>query len=305
MNVMGPAWAVPAPSAVTIGVFDGIHVGHARLIESLVSQAAPDGLTVGVLTFDPHPVEILAPGRAPLLLTTLERRVELLTELGVDWVGVLDLADIRTMSPEEFVGDVLVARTNCRLVSVGRDFRFGHDRTGDLTSLEEAGARHGFEVRALGLVEENGGVVSSTRIRALVGEGSVEAAAELLGRPHRVSGPVIRGEARGRQLNYPTANLACPTGLALPADGIYAVRANGLGGVASLGVRPTFGAGGTRLLEVHIFDFSEDIYGTVLDVDFIARLRGEERFDTVEALVTQMDADAAAARLALARQPAT
>ncbi|MGH8912691.1 MAG: bifunctional riboflavin kinase/FAD synthetase [Acidimicrobiia bacterium] len=297
--MMDPGWILPEPSAVTVGVFDGVHRGHARLIGQVVGQARARDLAAGVLTFDPHPVEVLAPEKAPLLLTTLERRVELLMALDVDWVGVLDLGQIRMMSPEQFVTDVLVGRAASRLVAVGEDFRFGHDRAGDVSVLTRAGERHGFEVTAVDLVADGSGIISSSRIRAQIAAGRVDEAADLLGRAHRVSGPVISGEARGRTLDYPTANLACPAGLAMPADGIYAVRVGDLQGVASLGVRPTFGEGGTRLLEVHLFDFDGDLYGKVLDIDFIQHLRGEERFDSVEDLVAQMARDAAAARSAL------
>jgi riboflavin kinase/FMN adenylyltransferase len=299
MNVMDPSWAKPPPSAVTVGVFDGVHRGHVRLICRLVERARSEGLSVGVLSFDPHPVEVLAPGRAPLLITSPERRVELLEDLGIDWVGMLDLAQVRMMSPEKFVSDVLVRRAASQLVLVGDDFRFGHDRRGDVATLKEAGERLGFEAGSVSLVADDGQVISSTRIRALIAEGRVAAAAELLGRPHRISGPVIHGEGRGRTLEYPTANLASPAGIVMPADGVYAVRANDRDGVASLGVRPTFGHGGSRLLEVHLFDFDKDLYGTMLDVDFVERLRGEERFESVDDLVAQMHRDTVAARLIL------
>lgn len=296
MNVMDPGWVKPSPSAVTVGVFDGVHRGHVRLICRLVEEARSEGLSVGVLSFDPHPVEVLAPGRAPLLITSPKRRVELLEGLGVDWVGMLDLAQIRMMSPEKFVTDVLVREAASQMVLVGDDFRFGHDRRGDVATLKEAGERLGFEAGSVSLVADDGLVISSTRIRTLIAEGRVAAAADLLGRPHRISGPVIHGEARGRTLEYPTANLAPPVGIVMPADGVYAVRANDRDGVASLGVRPTFGHGGGRLLEVHLFDFDKDLYGTMLDVDFVERLRGEERFESVDDLVTQMHRDTVAAR---------
>lgn len=299
MNVFSPAWRVPDPSGVAVGVFDGVHRGHVTVIQRLVAQCQERGVIPGVLTFDPHPVEVLAPAQAPPLLTRIDRRIELLHELGIQWVGVLDLRDIRLMSPEEFVTAVLVAKANSRVVSVGADFRFGHDRAGDVTTLVELGERHGFDVAAVDLVADEEGIISSTRIRQLIIAGHVAEAAELLGRPHRVSGVVVRGDARGRTLGYPTANLPLPAGLAVPADGIYAVRVRGAiqaDGVASLGVRPTFGTSGVRLLEVHVFDFSGDLYGKTLDVDFVARLRGEERFDSVEALIDQMDKDALTAR---------
>lgn len=303
MNVLAPDWEPRPPSGVAIGVFDGVHRGHAAVIEGLVAVARGRDLQVGVLTFDPHPVEVLAPEKAPPLLTSLSRRVELLEGLGVDWVGILDLADIRLMSPREFISHVLVERAGCRVVSVGDDFRFGHERAGDVGLLRSVGAEQGFEVAAVSLLGDGEGVISSTRIRHLLTAGRVTAAAALLGRPHRLSGPVIAGDSRGRRLGFPTANMVPPGRLVVPSDGIYAVRVEGAargGGVASLGVRPTFGSEGTRLLEVNVFDFDGDLYGAILHVDFIERLRGEERFDSVDALVAQMEIDAEMARAALA-----
>lgn len=304
MNVLSPGWKPPPPSGVAIGVFDGVHRGHVSVIEGLVERSRARHLAVGVLTFDPHPVEVLAPSRAPLLLTTVERRVELLQALGVDWVGILDLGEIRMMSPEKFVTEVVVARATARAVSVGGDFRFGHQREGNVAILGELGRSYGFDVEVVGLVQDHEGVISSTRIRRLIDEGEVAEAAELLGRPHTLRAEVLRGDARGRTLGFPTANMAPPLGMAVPADGIYAVRVDGVAtgeGVASLGVRPTFGASGQRLLEVHLFDYSGDLYGSELEVAFIQRLRGEERFDSVDQLVAQMEKDAADARRALAR----
>lgn len=304
MNVLSPGWGSPPPSGVAIGVFDGVHVGHARVVERLVDTSGVRGLQAGVLTFDPHPVEVLAPGRKPELLTPLDRRRELLLELGVDWIGVLDLRDIRTMTPDEFIDEVLVERASCRQVFVGQDFRFGHDRAGDVSLLREVGPERGFEVATIDLVTTDDFVISSSRIRALLKSGEVGPAADLLGRPHRVTGQVIEGDARGRDLGYPTANMVPPVGIAIPADGIYAVRVEGTisrDGVASLGIRPTFGDHGPRLLEVHLFDFNGDLYGATLHVDFIHRLRDEKHFDSVDALIAQMERDAAGARRALAR----
>jgi riboflavin kinase / FMN adenylyltransferase len=307
LNVLAASWQPPPPSGVAIGVFDGVHLGHRSVIENLVARSADEGLATGVLTFDPHPVEVLAPGRAPPLLMSLERRSELLVELGVDWVGVLDLADIRTMAAETFVTELLVGRACSRVVSAGADFRFGHGRAGDVGLLRRLGEELGFSVAAVELRSAGGEAVSSTRIRRLLEAGDVAAAVGLLGRYHRVSGVVLHGDARGRALGYPTANIAPSERLAIPADGIYAVRVSGppalsdTPAVASIGVRPTFGDGGRRLLEVHVFDFSDDLYGSVLDVDFVQRLRDEERFDNIEGLVAQMDIDATQAREVLAR----
>lgn len=302
MTVLSDGWTAPAASGLAIGVFDGVHRGHASVIEGLVDRCRSSSLQVGVLTFDPHPVEVLAPAHAPELLMPVARRIELLRQIGVDWVGTLDLREIRMMSPQEFIDRILVDLASARLVSVGDDFRFGHDRAGDVDTLREEGRRHGFEVAAVDLVSDGVGVISSSRIRRVLAEGDVAQAADLLGRPHRLSGDVIRGDARGRLLGFPTANLGLPEGLAVPANGIYAVRVSGAvngEGVASLGVRPTFGEQGVRLLEVFVFDFEGDLYGKRMHVDFVVRLRGEERFESVDDLVSQMQRDASAARQVL------
>lgn len=299
MNVLDPAWAVPEPSGVAVGVFDGVHRGHAAVLRPLVDECHRAGMKAGVLSFDPHPVSVLAPVHAPPLLTPVPRRVELLKELGVDWVGFLDLRQIRHLAPSEFAEEILAGRASARLVSVGADFHFGRDRAGDVATLRMEGPRLGFEVRAVDMVGDGVGIISSTRIRSLLAGGAVDEAADLLGRFHRVSGPVQRGEARGRDMGFPTANLRVPDGLAIPADGIYAVRVGGAverPGVASLGVRPTFGSDSERLLEIFIFDFDGDLYGRALHVDFVQRIRGEERFDSVEELVAQMEEDARVAR---------
>lgn len=304
MNVLASNWVPPPPSGVAIGVFDGVHRGHAQVIRRLVARCRERDLAPGVLTFDPHPVQVLAPDYAPPLLMPVARRVEALEELGVDWVGTLDLGDVRLMEPEEFVVKVLVSRASTRLVSVGDDFRFGRDRAGDVSVLESAGLVHGFEVVPVELVHDEGGVISSTRIRTLLSEARVEEAARLLGRPYRVEGVVVQGDSRGRELGFPTANMVPPRRLAVPTNGIYAVRVEGdvTGpGVASIGVRPTFGSDGDRLLEVYLFEFDRDIYGAHLAVDFVAHLRDEERFESVDALVEQMGHDAAQARAILDR----
>lgn len=306
MNVLSPDWEPPPPSGVAVGVFDGVHRGHAAVIGGLVEHCRREGWASGVLTFEPHPVEVLAPGTLPSLLTTLDRRVDLLTDLGVDWVGVLDLRDIRTMEPDRFIDDVLMERARARMVSVGDDFRFGYGRAGDVVLLRERGGRVGFDVSVVELISDEEAVISSSRVRALLATGDVRRAASLLGRPHRVTGVVSRGDARGRTLGFPTANIVPPTRLALPADGIYAVRVNGgvtADGVASLGVRPTFGADGQKILEVHVFDYAGDLYGATLEVDFIDHLRGEETFQSVTELVAQMEIDAADARRILKVAP--
>lgn len=285
------------PHAVTVGVFDGVHVGHRVILDRL--GASPHPTTV--LTFDPHPAEVLSPGTHPRLITTIEERIGLLEEAGVGTVGVLDLSEIRYLMPEEFVSQVLVARLGVALLVVGSDFQFGRDRAGDCDFLREAGKRHGFDVEVVDLVE-SGGVVSSSRIRRLIEEGDVVGAAALLGSRFRLSNVVIRGDRRGREMGFPTANLRPPSRKVIPGHGIYAafavVGAETLPAAVSVGVRPTFG--GTELLiEAYILDFDRDIYGSVLTLEFVGRLRPELEFESVEALVQAIDDDVANVRRVL------
>jgi riboflavin kinase/FMN adenylyltransferase len=287
---------------VSPGNYDGVHLGHRALLDA-ARVLAGDRLAVTALTFDPHPAQVLAPDRAPPLLTTLERRTVLLKAFGADAVEILrfDRA-LAEASPETFVTSVLVERLGARGVVVGPDFRFGKGRAGDVETLRALGLAHGFEVRAVAPVEIEGAVVSSTRVRAALTDGEVELAARLLGRVHDVGGEVIHGDHRGRTIGFPTANLRCEPVL-LPSDGVYAVVAREpstgdvLRGVANLGVRPTVGAG--RSVEAHLFDFDGDLYGRTIRVAFVARLRGEQRFDGLESLKAQIEKDAADARARL------
>ncbi|HJL14804.1 MAG TPA: bifunctional riboflavin kinase/FAD synthetase [Sandaracinaceae bacterium LLY-WYZ-13_1] len=294
----------PAPATVvTPGNHDGVHLGHRALLDAARERAAPDGLTVTVLTFDPHPARVLAPDRAPPLLTTLERRMRLLRDLGADRVEVLRFDRARAgQAPEDFVREVLVDRLRARGLVVGPDFRFGRGAKGDAQTLRRMGGELGFDVREVGPVRLGGETVSSTRIRAALRDGDVAAASRLLGRLHDVDGTVVEGDRRGRTIGFPTANLDCAPVL-LPSDGVYAVVARPLDGgellrgVANLGVRPTVEAG--RSVEAHFFDFGGDLYGQRLRLGFVARLRGEQKFDGLEALKAQIDADARGARAAL------
>jgi len=282
---------------VTPGNHDGVHLGH----RALLAAARELGSHVTALTFDPHPAVVLAPSKAPPLLTTPTRRAQLLRELGADAVEVLAFDEaLAAMSPEAFVREVLVDRLGAAGVVLGPDFRFGKGRSGDVDTLRALGATHGFEVRTVPPVQREGGVVSSTRIRRLVQAGEVDAARRLLGRVHDAGGRVVRGDQRGRTIGFPTANLDCESVL-LPADGVYAVvmRVDGdlHRGVANLGVRPTFAAG--RSVEAHLFDFDGDLYDRDARVGFVKRIRGERKFDGIEALKAQIATDAAAARQAL------
>jgi riboflavin kinase/FMN adenylyltransferase len=264
-----------------------------------------------VVTFDPHPASVVRPESAPLLLTDLEQRLELLAATGVDLTLVLPFDEARSKeSPEDFVLEVLVACLRVRGIVVGADFHFGHERSGNVELLAAMGREHGFEVDGMKLVAsatEGAHPVSSTAIRRALAEGDLIAANRMLGRPHEVRGTVVRGDGRGgAELGYPTANLAIPAGIRLPADGIYAARhlrpdGSSHPAAVSLGRRPTFyDDADASLLESHLLDFDGDLYGEEARVQFVARLRGEERFDSVEALVAQIARDVEATRQALA-----
>ena len=298
--------------ALTIGAYDGVHLGHRRLLAILRAEADRLGVPAAVVTFDRHPATVVRPDSAPALLTDPEQRLELLAACGID-VAVIVPFDARRAeeSAEDFVEEVLVGACRARVVAVGEDFHFGHGRKGDVGLLRELGAIHGFSVVAVGLHgggdADGGDPVSSTRIRGLLAAGDVAGAAALLGRPHQVRAPVVRGDARGAALGVPTANLAVPAGLALPAVGIYAGvcrRADGsvYPAAVSVGHRPTFYAPvagvppAAPLLEAHLVGFDGDLYGERLALCFLDRLRDELRFDRVEDLVAQMHADVEQAR---------
>jgi riboflavin kinase/FMN adenylyltransferase len=293
--------------AVTIGAFDGVHLGHQAVLRLVRDLAQVRGLAATVLTFDKHPAEVVRPESAPCLLTTLEQKLELIerTDL-VDECVVLPFDEARSKeSAEAFVAEVLAGALRTRLVVVGADFHFGYRRHGDVPLLQRMGTEHGFEVLGLGLVASADGSTaaddslpySSTRVRALLAAGDVVAAAAILGRPHEVRGPVERGDGRGRTLGFPTANVAVDAKVCLPADGVYAGTFVGEDGVErvtaiSLGRRPTFYAeAGLRLLEAYVLDFDDDLYGQRVRVRFRDHLRRQERFDSVGALVEQMRHD--------------
>jgi riboflavin kinase / FMN adenylyltransferase len=300
-------------TAVSIGAYDGVHLGHRALLRDLSARAEAAGLSTVVVTFDRHPAGVVRPESAPLQLTDLEQKLELLAAAGVDRTYVVAFdRDRANETAEEFVKEVLVDELEARLVVVGEDFHFGHGRTGNVALLTELGRRYGFEVVGARLTgdgtESRASVpVSSTRIRTLVAEGDVVGAAALLGRPHEVRGPVVHGDGRGGpQLGFPTANLKIADDIALPADGIYAghfTRADGTvhDAAVSVGRRPTFYEPGTApvLVEAYLLNFDGDLYGEPSRVSFIDRLRGDQKFETVDALVAQMHRDAAAAERVL------
>lgn len=290
-------------AAVTIGNFDGVHLGHRALVDAARAIADAEGLRVRAMFFDPHPAAFFRPERRPPLLTSVDRRRALLIGAGADEVDVRSFDEsFAEQSARAFASDVLARDADAAVVVVGPDFRFGKDREGDLPALHALGEALGFRVHVVDPVEAGGEIVSSTRVRALLAEGDVSGARRLLGRYHDVVSEVVHGDHRGRTIGFPTANLGLPETLAVPKDGVYAVVASVGGalvpGVANIGVRPTFGAG--RSVEVHLLEWEGDLYGSRLPVAFIARIRGEVKFDGVDALVAQIgrDADDARGRLA-------
>lgn len=293
-------------SVVTIGAYDGVHLGHFAVIQEVRHLADTRGALSAMVTFDKHPATVVRPDSAPCRLTTLEQRLELLEATGLDLVVVLTFDEERSReSAEEFCTEVLVDGLRARAIVVGHDFHFGKDRGGNVEMLQRAGAEHGFDVLGMRLVVTGDAAVSSTRVRQLLREGDVASAAALLGRPHEVRGRVMHGDARGRELGFPTANVQVPDGVCLPADGIYAALYMTPDGTArpaavSLGRRPQFYADAqASLLEAYLLDFQGDLYDQPAAVGFVERLRGEAKFDSIDDLIKQMHADVANTRVAL------
>lgn len=317
MEVLRDLDSCPAPPegcAVTIGAYDGVHLGHRAVIDQVRRRATEGGLRSALVTFDRHPAAVVRPESAPRLLTDLEQKLELVAATGIDYCLVLTFDEVRSKEPaEEFVHEVLRGCLNARVVIVGHDFHFGHRRRGNVDLLRRLGPDLGFEVDDVDLVDEHGRLVgeqhkvSSTTIRHALASGDLDTAHRLLGRPHEVRGVVAHGDKRGgAELGFPTANVSVPGEILLPADGIYAgwfERADGtvLPAAISLGRRPTFYAQAhASLLEAHVLDFSGDLYGESVKVRFVEYLRGEERFDSVDALIEQMQRDVERTRLVLA-----
>ena len=304
---LGDAPADWGSSTVTIGVFDGVHRGHQRIVTRAAEAAAARRRPLVVVTFEPHPAEVVRPGSHPPLLCTLRRRVQLLTELGADAVCVLAFTfEFSQLGPEEFVRAVLADRLHARQVVVGENFRFGHRAAGDVALLAELGEKYDFSAEGVPLLTEDGVTISSSSIRDRLAAGDVAGAAHGLGRPHRVEGVVARGSQRGRAMGIPTANLETAPHTAIPADGVYAgwlasLDDSGLEterwpAAISVGTNPTFD-GRQRVVEAYALDRDDlDLYGVHVAVDFAARLRGMVRFDSVEALVAQMRLDIEQAR---------
>ena len=309
MEVITDPGACPDPSGaavVTIGAYDGVHLGHRALLDRVRAMARDLECASAVVTFDRHPASVVRPESAPRLLTDLDQKLELLAAAGVDRTLVVPFDEARSKeSAEDFVMEVLVGCLRARAVVVGHDFHFGHRRRGNVVLLQEMGQRLGFDVLGISLVGEAAGgePVSSTRVRRLLEAGRVADAALLLGRQHEVRGVVVPGDDRGRALGYPTANVAVPAEILLPGEGIYAGsyrRPDGATYAAaiSVGRRPTFYADGSRapLLEAHLLDFQGDLYGEPARVRFAQWLRAEERFESVDQLIAQIATDVAATR---------
>ncbi|MDQ3619818.1 MAG: bifunctional riboflavin kinase/FAD synthetase [Actinomycetota bacterium] len=298
------ALSTPEGSVVTIGTFDGVHVGHRTLIARTKDEAATRGLPSAVVTWDRHPNATLRPDAVPLLLSTPERKVELIEELGVDILLVLPFdRELSHWPPERFVRDVLVNGLAARAVLVGQGWRFGHRAAGDVALLSELGVNLGFDAEGVPLVTVAGGPASSSRVRDRISAGDMELTRTLLGRPFALEGRVVAGDDRGASLGYPTANVTLDPTIATPPRGIYAGRAKVEGlaypAAISLGVKPTFGGDpelSPLVLEAFLLDFEGDLYGADLRIEFLERLRDELKFDNVDELVAQMDRDVTATR---------
>jgi len=298
-----PAWA---GAAIAIGNFDGVHVGHRALIACARERAAATRALTVALTFDPHPSVLLAPAHAPAMLTSIERRIELLAEAGVDAVVVEPFTrELAGVTPEAFIDDLVIGALRARAIVVGYDFSYGQGRAGTTDALRAHGDRAGIEVAIVPPVTVDGEIAASTRVRGLLRAGDLARAERMLGRPWDVDGVVVHGAERGRAIGVPTANIAPDVELAI-APGIYAVTLGVAGGpampaVASLGTNPTFVDAGRLVLEVHVLDWTGDLYDQRVRTTFVARLRDEQKFDSVEALLAQIWRDVAEARVALAR----
>jgi riboflavin kinase / FMN adenylyltransferase len=300
-------------SVVTIGVFDGVHRGHQQIIAHTVKRARETGVPAVVMTFDPHPAEVVRPGSHPAVLTEPGRKAELIAGLGVDALCVIPFTlDFSKLSAEGFVHDVLVDTLHASQVVVGENFRFGHKAAGDVDLLRRLGRTFGFGVEEAPLVAAGDTVFSSTYIRSLIAAGDVGAAAAALGRPHRLEGVVVRGDQRGRQLGFPTANLMTSQYAAVPADGVYAARV-AIGhpapsesdrmGAVSIGTNPTF-SGRERRVEAFILDFDADVYGERIALDLVERLREQRTYTSLPPLVEQINDDVARTR-SLLNEPGT
>jgi len=289
------------PCAVTIGNFDGVHRGHQAMFARLKAAAAERGLATAVMTFEPHPREVFTPEQAPARLTSLREKMELFKSHAIDRMVLARFSRrFASLSAEEFIERILITGIQARWVLIGDDFRFGAKRAGDFALLKQCGEARGFEVESLPSVLVGGVRVSSTAVREALAQGELARAAQFLGRPYSISGRVVHGDKLGQELGYPTANIQMKHNKP-PLSGIFAVELCGidgcrLRGVASLGVRPTVKQNGAATLEVHVFDFHERIYGAHVRVDFLHKLRDEEKFPDLPALIAQIARDVADAK---------
>lgn len=293
-------------AVITVGTFDGVHRGHQDVLATLVRRAEARGLPSVVITFDPHPLEVVNPAAAPPLLTLTEEKLAMFAQTGVSYVAVVPFTpQLAALEAEQFVDDVLLERFAMRELLVGHDHGFGRGRMGDIEVLRQLGRSRDFQVTVLPPVYANGGqAISSTAIRRSVAGGDLARAALGLGRPYSIAGTVVRGDQRGRTIGYPTLNLSPPSPRKLlPPDGVYAVRVQlpegEFGGMLNLGPRPTVGDH-QRRIETHVFDARGDWYGAAVRLDFVARLRGTRPFPGLDALKSQLAEDESQARLALA-----
>ena len=297
-----PEWRQPI---LALGNFDGLHRGHTKIIEQVRQRAVEVGGMSTILTFDPHPPRIVRPDKAPPLLMTKDQKLERLAEAGIDGVAVVRFTpEVSRWEPVEFVDTVLVDWLHVSEIWVGANFLFGRDRAGNFTRLRELGVRHGFRVEKIDPVRYKEFVVSSTRIRRLIGEGQVDEAGALLGHHYVIDGEVVPGVQRGRGQGVPTANLRTANEV-LPPDGVYVttVTIDGVihASVTNIGVRPTFEAAGERAVEAHLLDYDGDLYGRQVELAFVQRLRSEQTFPDADALRRQIETDCADARALFAR----
>lgn len=311
MRVIEDAWGLQdsiGPTVATVGNFDGIHRGQREVLGTVVARASTLGAQAAVVTFEPHPLSILRPERPPQRLTTLDQKRELIRGIGIDLLIIVGFTREFAATPaREFVTHLLQRALGVEELYVGSGFGFGRQREGDLELLTRMGGELGFGAVGIDEVRIGGQVVSSTRVRQAIREGQVSEAAELLGRPYALTGRVVHGEGRGREHGWPTLNLD-PDHDLLPADGVYASqvwipqRHKMFDAVTNIGRRPTFPGANPRVVETHVFDFGREVYGDRIELSFVRRLRGEQRFPSAQKLVEQISRDAAAAREYLARE---
>ena len=287
--------ASPGKHALSIGVFDGVHKGHQALLSRMLSEAESRGISGGVITFHPHPVTVIRPEIQFSYLTSLEKRVELIRQTGADFVSVLSFSsELQQVSAKDFC-EMLVQEAGLEVLVVGNDFRTGRNGEGDIEKLKELGEQLGFEVIHLELIENEDVKVSSTRIRAALAEGEMEQVQSLMGHTYSLRGPILLGDQRGRTIGFPTINVGVSADRTLPPDGVYATMTKLLGNnfpsITNIGSRPTFEVGKSRHVETHILDFDQDVYDEVATVEFLSRLRDEQKFQSPDELINQIQAD--------------